>query len=184
MFSLAEQIGGADFAINCLVSDHHRLGRPGEQIDADPAEQLALGFGHEGITRAHQDIDRADARSADRHGADGLNATEAIDFICPRHSLRRDDCSGQLSLEGRRAGDDARHTRHLGSDHAHVRRCEEGILAAGDIAARVLHRDGLVAQDNTRQRLDFSVGDRGALDLREVAHLGLGEFDVVNVLRA
>jgi hypothetical protein len=41
-----------------------------------------------------------------------------------------------------------------------------------------------VPQHHARQRLDLGVGDRRALDPREILHLGLGELDVVNVLRA
>ncbi|EIZ79511.1 hypothetical protein WSK_1908 [Novosphingobium sp. Rr 2-17] len=40
-----------------------------------------------------------------------------------------------------------------------------------------------MAEDDARQRLDFDVLHRIALDLGEVAHLLLGELDVLDVLR-
>ena len=63
MLGLAEQIGGADLAVDAVVGDHQRLGRAGEQVDADAAEQLALGFRHIGVARADDHVDRRDACS-------------------------------------------------------------------------------------------------------------------------
>ena len=184
MFSLAEQVGGADFAIDGLVRDHHGFSRPGKQVDADSAEQLALGFRNESVAWADEDIDRAYARGAQSHGANCLDAAKAIDFVRPRHRLRSDDCASQLSLERRCASDDAGNTGDLGSDNAHMCGSEQRVLAAGNIATCVLHRDGLVAQHNARQRLNLRVSNRRPLDLREIAHLGLGKFNIVDVLRA
>ena len=39
MFGLAEQIGSANFAVHAAVGDDQGLGRTGQQIDADAAEQ-------------------------------------------------------------------------------------------------------------------------------------------------
>ena len=38
MLGLAEQVGGAHFAVDAVVGDDQRLGRTGEKIDADPTE--------------------------------------------------------------------------------------------------------------------------------------------------
>ena len=53
MLGLAEQVGGADLAIHGFVGDDQRLGRPGEQVDADAPEQLPLGFGDKVIGTNH-----------------------------------------------------------------------------------------------------------------------------------
>ena len=63
MLGLAEQIGGAHLAVDRLVGDDQRLGRAGEQVDADAAEELPLGFGDEGVAGADQHVDRFDRLS-------------------------------------------------------------------------------------------------------------------------
>ena len=40
----------------------------------------------------------------------------------------------------------------------------------------------LVAKHHTRQRLDLDILHARPLDLREVTHLSLGEFDIVKIL--
>ncbi len=102
VFGLAEQVGGAELAIHRLVGDHQRLGRAGEQVDADAAVELPLGFGDEGIAGADQHVDRLDALGAERHRADRLDAAEAIDHIRAGQMLRGDD--GRCRRGPRRAG--------------------------------------------------------------------------------
>src|SRR3546814_19467961 len=75
-----------------------------------------------------------------------------------------------------------RHARDLGGDDRHVRRGEQRIFAAGNIAACARHRDGAMAEDDARHRHDLDVADRGALDLGEVADLRLRELDVLQRL--
>ena len=91
MLGLAEQIGGADFAVDAVVGDHQRLGRAGEQIDADAAEQLALGFGDIGVAGADDHVDRRDRLGAERHRGDRLDAAEHVDFVgaAEVHARRR-----------------------------------------------------------------------------------------------
>ena len=57
MLGLAQQIGGADLGIDAVVGDDQRLGRPGEQIDADAAVELPLGLRHVGVAGTHQHVD-------------------------------------------------------------------------------------------------------------------------------
>ena len=78
MLGLAQQVGGAELAVGAdLVGDDQRLGRAGEQVDADAAEQLALGLGDEGVARADQDVDRRDRLRAERPSRHRLDAAEA-----------------------------------------------------------------------------------------------------------
>ena len=56
-----------------------------------------------------------------------------------------------------------------------------GYLPARHIAADRIHRDVPVAEHDAGQRLDLEVAQRLLLLLREIAHLRLGEFDVVEV---
>jgi hypothetical protein len=167
--------------IDGLVGDHQRLGGAGEQVDADPAEQLALGLGDKGVAGADQHVDRGDAGSAERHGAHGLDAAQAVDHVGPGQMLGGDDRRGGAALIGRGAGDDLRDARDLGGQHRHVRRRDHRVLAARHVAADPVHRDVLLAQHHARQGLDLEVPERGALVLREAADLRLGEADVVQL---
>ena len=60
-------------------------------------------------------------------------------------------------------------------------RGEQRIFAARHVAADRVDRDVLVAEHDAGQRLDLDVLHRVALDLGEVAHLRLGELDVLEV---
>ena len=181
MLGLPQQVGGAHFAVDGLVGDYQGLGRTGEQVDADAAEQLPLGFRDKGIAGADQHVDALDALSTDRHGADRLDAAEAIDDVGAGEMLGGDDGGRRLALIGRRTGDDALDPGHLGGDDRHVGGGEQRIFAARHIAADRVDRDVLVAEHDARQRLDLDVAHRRLLVLGEIAHLGLGEFDVVEV---
>ena len=104
MLGLAQQIGGADLGIDAVVGDDQGLGRAGEQIDPDPAIELALGLGDIGIAGADQHVDGGHALRPQRHGADGLDAAQAIDLVGAGQMLRRDDGRRRPALIGRRAG--------------------------------------------------------------------------------
>ncbi len=143
--------------------------------------ELALGLGDEGVAGPDQHVDRRDALGADRHRGHRLDAAEAIDDIGAGKMLRGDDGRGRFALVGRRAGDDPRDARHLGGDDRHMRRGDHRIFAARHVAADRIHRDILMAEHHTRQRLDLDILERGALVLGEVAHLLLREADVVEI---
>ena len=185
MFDLAQNVGRRHFRIAAdLVGNDQRFGRPGKQVDADPAEQLPLGLGDKGIARADQNIDRIDALRADRHRADRLNTAQRIDRIGAGQRLRRDDRARRLALERRCARDHPVDPGNFGGDHRHVRRSEQRILAARHVAAGGIDRHVLVAQHHAGHRFDFDILHAVALNLREIAHLSLGEFDILALLRA
>jgi hypothetical protein len=134
VLGLPEQVRGAELAIDALVGDNQRLGRPGEQVDPDPAEQLPLRLGHEGVPRPDQHVDRGDRLGSQRHGADRLDAAEAIDLVGAGEVLRSDDGGRRLALERRRGGGDPLDARDLGGDDRHVGRGEQRIFAARHVA--------------------------------------------------
>ncbi len=76
VLGLAEQVGGAHLAVDRVVGDDQGLGRAGEQVDADAAEQLPLGLGDIGVAGADDHIDRRDRLGAERHRGDRLHAAE------------------------------------------------------------------------------------------------------------
>ena len=181
VLGLAEQIGRADFAVHAVVGDDERFGRAGEQVDADAAEQLPLRLRHIGVARADDHVDRRDRLGAERHRGDRLHAAQHVDFIGAAEVHGRDDRRMRPALERRRAGDDALHAGDPRGDDRHVRRGDHRIAAARHVAADRVHRDVAVAEDHAGQRLHLQVLHRVFLLLREVAHLGLRELDVVEV---
>jgi hypothetical protein len=184
VLGLAEQVGGGELAVAAdLVGDHQRLGRAGEQIDAHPAEELALGLRHEGVAGSDEDIDRRDRLGAQRHRADRLDAAQRIDVVSACQHLRRDDRRRGLTAERRGAGDHPRHAGHLGGDHAHMGGGQQRIFAAGHIAAGRVQRDVAMPQHDAGQCLHLDVRHARALDPGEVAHLRLREFDILEILR-
>ncbi len=184
MLGLAEQVGGAEFRIDAVVGDDQGLGRPGEQIDADAAEQLTLGLGHIGVAGADDHVDRRDGLGAERHGGDRLHAAEHEDLVGAAEMHGSDDRRMRTALERRRAGGNPLHARHPRGHDRHVRRRHHRVAAARHIAADAVHRDVAVPEHDARKRLDLEVVERRLLLLGEIADLRLGEADVVEVALA
>ena len=181
VLGLAEQIGGADLAVDAVVGDDQRFGRAREQIDADAAEELALGFRHVGVAGPHDHVDGADGLGAQCHGGDRLHAAEHVDVVGAAEVHGGDDGRVRPALERRRAGDDALHARHARGHDRHMRRGDHGIASARHVAADRIHRDVPVTEHDAGQRLDLEIAQRLLLLLREIAHLRLRELDVVEV---
>src|SRR5215467_5166106 len=57
MLGLTKQIGGTDFAIDAVVRNDQRFRWSGEQINANPAEQLPFGFRYIRIARTDDHVD-------------------------------------------------------------------------------------------------------------------------------
>ena len=133
-----------------------------------------------GVAGADQHVDRGDRLRPQGHRGDRLDAAEAVDLVGTREVLRRDDRGRGPPLIRRRAGDDPRDPRHLGGDDRHVGRGQQRILPARHVAPRRADRDVLVAEDDSRQGLDLHVPQGLALVPGEVAHLLLGERDVLD----
>ena len=81
----------------------------------------------------------------------------------------------------RGGGDDAFDAGHLGRHDAHMCRGDHGIFAAGHVAADRIHRDVLVAQNDAGQGFDLDILQRRFLVFGEVAHLFVGEADIVQI---
>ena len=135
MFGLAEQVGGADFAVDAVVGNDQRFGRAGQKIDPDATEQLTLGLGHIGIAGADDHVDGLDRFGAERHGGNRLHAAENINVIRAAEMHGGDDGRVRSALEGRCAGDNAFHAGDLGGDNRHMRRGDHRIAPARHVAA-------------------------------------------------
>ena len=178
MLRLAEQIDRRHLGVASLVGDDQRLGRTGEEVDPDATEELALRLRDVCVARPHDHVDRCQVLGAERHRGHRLHTAERVDLVRSTEVHGRDDGRVRLAVERWGAGHDAPHARRLGGDDAHVRRCDHGVPATGHVAPDTVHRQVLVAQHHSRQRLDLHVAEGLALVQREAANLGLGELDV------
>ena len=182
VLGLAEQVGGDEPASAVLVGDDQDLRRPGEQVDADEAEQLALGLGDVGVAGADEHVDGLEVLDPEGHRGQRLHAAEADDLVgargrhrvaaspggCPR------PCCGGAQATTRR---DARDLRH---DHGHERRGEHRIAPARHVGADGVDRDVLVARARrpaASRRAGRSASRAGPA--ANVADLLLGERDVL-----
>ena len=156
-----------------------RLRGPGEEVDADTAEQLPLGLGHEGVARADQHVDGGDAVGPEGHGAHGLDAAEDMDLMGAAQMHGGNHRRGGLAAMRRRHGHDPGHAGHRGGDHGHVGRGDQRVAPAGDVATSRSHRNVAVAEDHPRHHLHLDVRERRALRLGEAPHPRLGVADIV-----
>ncbi len=181
MLGLAEHVGRDESWVGRLVGDHQHLGRAGEQIDADAAEQLALGLGHVGVARPDQHVDRWDSLDeAEGHGRQALDAAERQHGVGARRPHRVEHRRVHAAFALRRgAADDALHARGLGHEDRHERRGEHRITAARDVGADRPDGDVPVAENHPRQRFNLEVAQRRPLRAGKGPDLLLGEADVL-----
>ena len=66
-----------------LIGDDHRLGRPGQAVQADHPINLLLGQGDEQVARSDDFIDLWDALGAEGQGGNSLRAADLEDLIDP-----------------------------------------------------------------------------------------------------
>ena len=184
MLGLAQQVNGAHLGVYRLVGDDQGFCWPGKQVDAHAAIQLAFGFGHEHVARAHQHVHGFDGGSTYGHGRHGLYTAQHQDLISASKVHGGNDGRVRCALVRWCCRNDALHTRHLGREHAHVGRGDHGVLAPGHVAAHSVHGDVFVPQHHTGQGLHLDIEHAGALHLRKVANLFLREVDVFGFARA
>ena len=105
MLGLAQEVGCHQLRVRALVGDHRHLGRPGEQVDPDPAEELALGLGDERIAGTDDHVHRGYrgiriVEQAEGHRRQRLHAAEREDAVRSRGGDRM-QC-GRVQLPGPR----------------------------------------------------------------------------------
>ncbi|MNT35833.1 hypothetical protein D3C72_1718780 [compost metagenome] len=181
MLGLAQQVDRADFAVYRVVGNDQGFGGAGEQVDADTAEQLTLGFRHEHIARADQHVHGRDAGGADGHCHHRLHAAQHQDLVRARHVHGGDDRRMGLTVEGGRRRHHALDAGDLGGQHAHVGGGQQRILATRDVAADRIDRHMAVPQEHTGAGFHLNVQHGVALDLCEVANLSLRKPDVLQL---
>jgi len=143
VFGLGAEVGGHPFGVGRAVGDDHDLARSGQEVDADQAEDLALGFRHVGVPGAEDLVDRRDRAGAERQGGDGLRAADGVDLAHAAQVEGGEDVGVDLAVRtGRGAGADFGDAGHLGRQRGHQHGRDEGDLAAGDVEAATA--DGVV----------------------------------------
>ena len=168
VLGLTQEVARDDAGIGAVVGDDQDLGRPGQQVDADGAEDLTLGFRHVLVARADDHGDGRHGLGAEGHGAEGLHAADAVDLIRAggEHRVQRRRVDGAWRRVGRRrrrAGDDALDAGHLGGHDAHQRRGDQRVAAARHVRADRLDRDEPLAQVDTRLQLHVELAKALAL---------------------
>ena len=181
MFGLPEQIGRAEFGIDGVVRDHHRLGRPGKEVDTDAAEELAFGFGDKSVAGADNHVHGVDRLRSQSHRPDRLHATQNINFMRAAQVHGRDNRGMRLAVSGRSRSDDARHAGDGGGQHGHVGRGHHRKLATRHVAADGRHGDVPVAEDHAGERFDLEIRQGGTLRFRKTSDLSLGELNISKV---
>ena len=83
VLGLAHQIGSDPLGIVEAVGDDEDLGRSGDHVDPDHAEQLALGLSDPGVAGAGDDIDRRDPFRAVGQRGDRLGPADPPQFVDP-----------------------------------------------------------------------------------------------------
>lgn len=117
---LAQEIRRYCERIRCVVRHDQHLCRAGEEIDADGAEELALGLGHERVSGPGDEVHFGDAGGPERHGRDGLHAPENVDAVGAREMHGGDGSVGDLAGDGGRAANDIGHAGDFGGEDCHV----------------------------------------------------------------
>ena len=147
---LAEQVGGDPGGILVAVGDHHDLRRTGDQVDADPAEDLALGLGDVGVAGADDLVDRADRRGAEGERCDRLGAADAVDLVDPGERGRDQHQRRQRAIRRRHAHRQALDARDPGRHGVHQDRARIGSGTARDVDPDRLDRPPAQAEPHAQ----------------------------------
>ena len=180
MLGLADEIPGDKVRIGRFVGQDQAVGRTGEHVDADPAEQNALGFRHELVAGADQDIGFGQAEQAEGHCRDALDPTERQNCVGAAQVGRVDDRRRDPDTgPGRRTGGNVAASGDLRRGHRHQGRSDVAVPPARRIAPRRLARDRLLPRDQAGGDFDLHVADRVFLGLGKAADIVPGKADVV-----
>ncbi len=168
MLGLPQQVRGDPHRVGAVVRDDGDLGGPGQQVDADPAEELSFRLGDVRVPRADQHVDRRLTEQPEGHRAERLDATEREHPVGARQVGAVQHGGVRAVLTGRgSAGEDRGDAGRLGHVHRHEGAGEEGEPAGGQVGADA--GDGNVA---------LTARDAGShldLEVRQVLALRCGE---------
>ena len=138
MLRLGKQIGGDPVGIGGAVGEHQHFGRARDHVDADLAEDAALGRSHPGVAGADDLDDGRNGLGAISERRHRLRAADAVDLVDAGTLRRRQHQRLDMAAGRRNHHDDALHARDLRRHdiHQHGRRIGRG-------AARHIEPDGV-----------------------------------------
>ncbi len=119
----------------CGVGHDQDLRRAGDQVDADLAEDAALGGGDIGVARPGDLVDRLDRLRAVGQRGHGLRAADAPHLVGAGDLGRQHDQRVENAARRRHDHDDAADARHLGRHDVHQHRGRIGRRAARHVDA-------------------------------------------------
>lgn len=100
MLGLADQVSRDQFRIRISVGNDHTIGRAGDHVDANLAEENALGLGNVLIARPDDNISLLHPKQAVRDRGDALYATHVQYNICAAQ-VHRVKIAGGMPTPGR-----------------------------------------------------------------------------------
>jgi hypothetical protein len=131
--ALGDEIGGDPGGIGRAIGNDQHFGGARDGIDADLAEDLALGGSDIGIAGADDLVDAADGFGAIGQGGDRLGAADAVDFGDAGNLGGKQDDGADLPARGGDGQSNAVHPGQLGGDGAH----DDGGGIGGETAGNV-----------------------------------------------
>ncbi len=119
MLGLRQEIAGDPVGMAALVGEDQDFRGARDHVDADPAEDQALGGRHIGIAGADDLGDRRDALRAVGERRHRLCPADAVDFVDAGELRRRQHQGRELAVRRRHHHHQPRNARHLGGDGIH-----------------------------------------------------------------
>ena len=136
MLRLGKKIGGHPGRIRLGVGDHQHLAGTGEQVDSDPAEDLALGLDDIGVAGAEDLGHGTDRPGAVGQRGDRLRSADTVNLCGPAEIERREQGGGDASIRGGgRHGDDFGNPGGLCKTARHDGAGNKGSRPPGDVEA-------------------------------------------------
>ena len=156
MFRLTGEIRRDDGRIGRAVGNDHRLGRSSDHVDADAAEQHALGLGDIIVAGADDDVGGMAREIAIGKRRHALHAAEREHRIGAgqSHGVKDRGIDALVAL-GRRRRDDVFNARRFCRAHAHNRGRGMGVSPTGHVASGGRHRHETLADDQAVERFGF-----------------------------
>ncbi len=119
MLGLREKIGGDPVRIAGPVGEDQHLGGSGDHVDADLAENQALGGGDIGVARPDDLGDRSDGLGAVGERRDRLRAADAKDLVDAGKLRGREHQRREPAVRRRHHHDETRDAGDLGRHRIH-----------------------------------------------------------------
>ena len=168
VLGLRQEVGGDPCGVVAAIGHHQDLRRAGDHVDADPAEDPALGRRDIGVAGPDDLVDRRDRRGAVGQRRDRLRAADPVDFVDPAQARRRQHQRVEHPVRRRHHHHQPLDPGDLGRDRVHQHRGRVGGGAARHVkpgarqrspAHAEPHAAGIDVVDTLRQLLPVEALD-------------------------